>query len=331
MDLPTSREIELEICLRERDKQVAQLTDEVTRLRRYVAKQPGPSKTEPVTLSPVIASLLLPYLAREPQPSSGSNTVTSALLQRAQLLQAENDELYDLLKKGETGKLKEEVRGLRRVVEKLECALKESHQVVTSLTTELDKAYETLAAQRDHNARPSASQSPGASYQQAHHASIPNGIPPGMNRAPPTGPRAHKKPRLSEPAPSQQQQHRDREPPTHKSLSGGGRQKRRNADDGASAGNRDVRHSPMRERPRSPELERTMRGDRDRAQVRDRENTRGSKRNGASAYSTGSGSPSGRAGLRGTNSPHLSGSGVAGSMNSFNSATDRTLAERLGL
>ena len=43
------------------------------------------------------------------------------------LLQEENDELYDLLKQGETGKLKEEVRGLRRVVDRLESALRGDH------------------------------------------------------------------------------------------------------------------------------------------------------------------------------------------------------------
>lgn len=79
-------------------------------------------------------------------------TVTTALVQRTKLLQEENDELYELLKSGETGKLKEEVRGLRKVVDRLERALKgdvlsrlrsvlfvdpsylESHQVITSLS-----------------------------------------------------------------------------------------------------------------------------------------------------------------------------------------------------
>lgn len=84
--------------------------------------------------------------------------MTAALTQRARLLQEENDELYNLLKHGETGKLKEEVRGLRRVVDKLEGALRgtrlyplsdllpknlpwgssppktESHQVISSLS-----------------------------------------------------------------------------------------------------------------------------------------------------------------------------------------------------
>jgi hypothetical protein len=50
--------------------------------------------------------------------------VTTALTQRVRLLQEENDELYELLKFSETGKLKEEVRGLRRVVERVEGALR---------------------------------------------------------------------------------------------------------------------------------------------------------------------------------------------------------------
>jgi len=79
--------------------------------------------------------------------------VTTALTQRAHLLQEENDELYELLKHSETGKLKDEARGLRRVVAKLEVALNgvlpfpetqlsytekvsrtESHQIISSLS-----------------------------------------------------------------------------------------------------------------------------------------------------------------------------------------------------
>jgi hypothetical protein len=52
------------------------------------------------------------------------------------LLQEENDELYELLKSGEIGGLKEEVRGLRRVVDKLEKALKGmGFRVIQRLTT----------------------------------------------------------------------------------------------------------------------------------------------------------------------------------------------------
>lgn len=80
-----------------------------------------------VTLPPAFVSVLLPHLNNAlaiPDATSGSNSVTAALTQRARLLQEENDELYELLKHGETGKLKEEVRGLRRVVDRLERALR---------------------------------------------------------------------------------------------------------------------------------------------------------------------------------------------------------------
>lgn len=40
------------------------------------------------------------------------------------MLQEENDELYELLRYNETGKLKEEVRGLRRLVQRLQGALR---------------------------------------------------------------------------------------------------------------------------------------------------------------------------------------------------------------
>lgn len=69
-------------------------------------------------------SLLLPHIIASSDVAAGSGTVTAALTQRAQLLQDENDELYEILKRGETGRLKEEVRGLQRVVERLEKALR---------------------------------------------------------------------------------------------------------------------------------------------------------------------------------------------------------------
>jgi hypothetical protein len=146
MDLPTPREIDLETLLRERDAQVAELSvsayyrfrgrrrqglresdqDEVTRLRQYLSTQPGPSITDPVSLPPALVSLLLPHIANHSGDASttGSTTVATALTLRAKLLQEENDELYELLKYGETGKLKEEVKGLRRVVQRLEPPLR---------------------------------------------------------------------------------------------------------------------------------------------------------------------------------------------------------------
>lgn len=50
--------------------------------------------------------------------------MTAALIQRTRTLQEENDELYDLLRVSETGRLKEEVHHLKRTVSRLEQALK---------------------------------------------------------------------------------------------------------------------------------------------------------------------------------------------------------------
>lgn len=102
------------------------LQDEITVLRQYLVKQPGPSTAEPVTLPPALLSVLLPHIDAAAGATAGGSTttVTAALTQRTRVLQEENDELYELLKHSETGKLKDEVRGLRRVVAKLEGALK---------------------------------------------------------------------------------------------------------------------------------------------------------------------------------------------------------------
>lgn len=205
MSLPSSREIELETLLRQRDAQVVELTDEISHLRQYLPTQPGPSTTDSISLPPALISYLLPHLTgANKSPGTGpatstsgttSSTVTAALVQRTKLLQEENGELYELLKSGETGKLKEEVRGLRKVVERLERALKESHQVITSLSNELDKAYDVINTS---NSRP-----PNSHYHPHSPSKMRNGVSPrppatsGGSKPPPTGPRAHKKPRLS--------------------------------------------------------------------------------------------------------------------------------------
>ncbi|KZT74305.1 hypothetical protein DAEQUDRAFT_720468 [Daedalea quercina L-15889] len=204
MDLPSSRETDLENLLRERDAQVAELTDEITNLRHYLSTQPPPSVTDPVSLPPALVSVLLPHIRDHAlSASSASNTVTAALTQRCKTLQEENDELYDLLKAGETGKLKEDVRALRRVVQKLEGALKESHQVITSLSTELEKSNEALVANsrqvnvpkgHSHSHSPAPPRNHYPQPQQSYSPSAAN----GSGKLPPTGPRAHKKPRLSE-------------------------------------------------------------------------------------------------------------------------------------
>lgn len=93
-------------------------------MRRYVSSQPPPSTTDPVSLPPTLTALLLPHLDSTPSSSNASSSSSAALTQRLRVLQEENDELYQLLKQGETGKLKEEVRGLRRLVDRLQGALR---------------------------------------------------------------------------------------------------------------------------------------------------------------------------------------------------------------
>ncbi|KNZ81554.1 hypothetical protein J132_00520 [Termitomyces sp. J132] len=209
MDLPSPRELELETLLRQRDSQLSELIDELTHLRQSSFSQPGVPSTEPITLPPALVSVLSPHLHVASSVSgttAGSNTVNAALLQRARTLQEENDELYDLLKLGETGKLKEEVRGLRRVVAQLESALRESHQAITTLSTELDKSYSTLLASSTstNNSTKSISQSPRAAYHPVDsNYNYNNATTNGPSKLPPTGPRAYKKPRLSD-APVQQ-------------------------------------------------------------------------------------------------------------------------------
>ncbi|KAG7096812.1 hypothetical protein E1B28_004220 [Marasmius oreades] len=204
MHLPATRELELEILLREKEKQISELGDQVTRLQQFLPSA-TPSTSDPVTLPPALIALLLPHINNN-APSGSGGTTMAALMQRVRLLQEENDQLYDILKEGETGQLKEEVQTLRRLVVKLESTLKESHQTISNLSTELDKSYDAFAAHNTvntHKSTPSTS-SPSYSHRNFHHHNNPHhngtGIGTGShaNRLPPTGPRAHKKPRLSE-------------------------------------------------------------------------------------------------------------------------------------
>ncbi|KAH9179850.1 hypothetical protein EDB89DRAFT_2217369 [Lactarius sanguifluus] len=209
MDLPSSRELELETLLRRKDTQLAELTDEVNTLRQYLSTQPNPSLTEPLSFPPALISLLLTQidvLSAESSGRSSSSTVNTALAQRTKLLQEENDELYELLKSSETGKLKEEVRGLRRAANRLETALRESHQVIRSLSDELEKSYEIVlppparpvnASSRHTHQVPPHMQAPSSANPNGNGHGSGNGNG-SVSKPPPTAPRAHKKLRLSE-------------------------------------------------------------------------------------------------------------------------------------
>jgi len=77
-------------------------------------------------------AILMPHLVNERNalmrsgPSTGppNAALVAALRQRATVLQEENDELYGVLRRAETGRLDEEVKGLRILVRKLERALR---------------------------------------------------------------------------------------------------------------------------------------------------------------------------------------------------------------
>jgi len=173
-----------------------------------------------------------------------------ALTQRAKLLQEENDELYGLLKSSETGGLMEEVRELRRAVRRMEGALQESHSIIHSLSTEVEKCYETLSR-------------PSDGYHPRH-------APP--SRPIPTGPR--KRARVS---PSPQQAPRSLPPTGPGSASPRPRLSKMEVDERSP--DRYRRDRPARRRP-SKEGETEGDRDRDRARDRDREERDYGRRNG---------------------------------------------------
>ncbi|KAI9574704.1 hypothetical protein HD554DRAFT_2182150 [Boletus coccyginus] len=312
MDLPTPREIELETALRKRNAQVAELTTEISRLRQFLVIQPQPSTSDPITLPPALVSVLLPHVNKaassgELAGSSSSSTVNAALTQRVRLLQEENDELYDLLKQGETGKLKEEVRGLRRVVDRLESALRESHQVITSLSAELDKSYQSFQTSLRQKQINSQIHHPPSRdlYHPPPHPPATN----GLSKPPPTGPRAYKKRRLSDvkisPAqsnvslpPSKAHNSAKHEPSHSPRISPSEIRPKSSSKMEIDEDSRTRPRSPQeRDRPRQREKERARDRERDRERERERERDRDrdqfSRRNG-----TGSGS--GAAGIGGT-------------------------------
>jgi len=209
MDVPSARELELESLLRQRDVRIAELNDEISNLGRHLAshRQPG-SPTDALTLPPTLLAFLYSHIPRSAEPPgpasgvSGSNSVTVALTHRVKLLQEENDELYSLLRHNETGKLKEQVKGLSRVVSRLEGALQESHSMMKSLSVELDKANEVIQLQQSANTPNSAAHSPamsrpGLPSTSPHYSQSPVDH---SSKPPPTGPRAQKRPRLSSPS-----------------------------------------------------------------------------------------------------------------------------------
>ncbi|KAG9051442.1 hypothetical protein FS837_006618 [Tulasnella sp. UAMH 9824] len=206
--LPGERELELEVLLKERDEHLTRLANEVRSLRRRLPVSEQPSTDEPFTLPSPLTNLLLPLLCKSSLPSNlaavsgqalsgpASATVTAALTARLAALHQENEELYELLKRGAVGRLHEEVRELRVTARKLEGALQESHTTISQLKTELEEAYRVIErhGKSSRSGGKSRSRSPINHYKQQPQSFAGR----QQDTKPiPTGPRALKKPRLS--------------------------------------------------------------------------------------------------------------------------------------
>ncbi|KAG8982126.1 hypothetical protein FRC05_000268 [Tulasnella sp. 425] len=212
--LPSERELELEVLLKERDEHLTRLSNEVRSLRRRLPVSEQASTDEPFTLPSPVTNLLLPLLSKNSlhndlagasgQALSGpaSATVTAALTGRLAALHQENEELYELLKRGAVGRLHEEVRELRVTTRKLEGALQESHTIISQLKTELGEAYRAIEkhgeSSRYGGKGQSRSRSPMNHYKQKPQSFAARQQPD--TKPIPTGPRAFKKPRLSHPS-----------------------------------------------------------------------------------------------------------------------------------
>lgn len=328
-----------------------------------------------------------------PQPgsaSASSKSVTTALIQRVKLLQDENDELYNMLRHGEVGKLHEELAALRKVVARLETALSGTSQrfcieyftplirsgplpsqnrtmlstlyrkcpctapsepdvnVTPRCRTELNASYETIhafGAARDHETEPSASpqrkpkrestsQSPAPSqYSLSNPSSSTHAT--SQARAPPTGPRAHKKPRLGGPedahSPSSKvPSNREHSPRKETQRSTDGRHENHRSTNSASSNPTSGKvkmevDDAMPTRPRSPSRthERTRPRDRERERDTGRERDRG--RHNERDRTRDRGHKNGV-----TRRGHHSGHTDSNSQDT-NSGRDRRLVERLGL
>ncbi|KZO98045.1 hypothetical protein CALVIDRAFT_535649 [Calocera viscosa TUFC12733] len=140
--IPSAREIELLGQLREKEKQVNALVEDITALRAFVPTQPLPAPVvSGQALPPSLLALLTPLLRANPPSGVPSASIITS---RVELLQRENDELYELLKESNVAQLKEEVTLLRQTVVGLDTALRESHSTATSLSSQLSQAQEAL-------------------------------------------------------------------------------------------------------------------------------------------------------------------------------------------
>ncbi|KAF8605401.1 hypothetical protein BDV93DRAFT_554771 [Ceratobasidium sp. AG-I] len=226
--LPSERELELETLLRQRDTQISSLTDEISTLRRKLPGASDPADDAAICIPPPVLALLAPLIAHGPSTSS-SAPLASAISQRIKLLQAENDELYELLRVSEAARAREEVVGLRKVVKRLEGLLADAEVKISDLSSKVDltrapPVQKSLTSVQQQPARRSSTPDQRRSASPSRRTSRPRersrehdrerdrdrdwdrdrdrdrerDRERGADRGNlPTGPRAHKKPRLS--------------------------------------------------------------------------------------------------------------------------------------
>jgi hypothetical protein len=108
------------------------LQTELQTLRTQKKEPPKDDWQSEQAVSQAAMAVLLPHLVNERNAALGTGSssglthsaIVAALRQRASMLQEENDELYAVLRRAETGRLDEEAKGLRKLIGKLERSLK---------------------------------------------------------------------------------------------------------------------------------------------------------------------------------------------------------------
>ncbi len=115
---------------------------EVSILRKQISESSSHGSSDDQPVSAAAMSILMPHLVNERNALLGTGSSTAptnpglvaALRQRTTMLQEENDELYNVLRRAETGRLDEEVKGLRLLVGRLERALRGRFSLTLWLT-----------------------------------------------------------------------------------------------------------------------------------------------------------------------------------------------------
>ncbi|CCO27639.1 hypothetical protein BN14_01624 [Rhizoctonia solani AG-1 IB] len=130
--LPSERELELETLLRQREKQISSLADEISNLRRKLPGASDPEDDAAISIPAPVLALLAPLVTHGPSTSTPA-PLSNAITQRLKLLQTENEELYELLRASELARQREEVVGLRRTIKHLEDQLEGAEARITEL------------------------------------------------------------------------------------------------------------------------------------------------------------------------------------------------------